>query len=114
LQVRGGKCVATDDCTVIDGFGVCLKELVTVEARSRTADAKEEEGKRNLPWWLILVIILVVVTLVGGGIWWFRKREQKRRRQHTAKFAKGLGDKEVKYFPALSLSLLPSLSVRRC
>ncbi|GAA5877543.1 hypothetical protein JCM16303_003371 [Sporobolomyces ruberrimus] len=95
LEVRGGKCVETDDCTVIEGFGVCLKELVTVEARSQAAQEKTEEGNRKLPWWLILIIILVVLLLVGGGIWWFRKREQKRRREHTAKFAQDLGNKEV-------------------
>lgn len=95
LVVRGGKCVETDGCKIIDGFGVCLKELVTVEARSQTVEGKEDDGKKKLPWWLILVIIFIVVLIVVGGVWWFRKREQKRRREHTAKFAKGLGDKEV-------------------
>lgn len=97
MEVRGGKCVETDDCTVIDGFGVCLKELVTVEARSQTVEGKEEDGKKKLPWWLILVIVLMLLVIIVGCVWWFRKREQKRRREHTAKFAKGLGDKEVSF-----------------
>ncbi|GAA5958172.1 hypothetical protein JCM3765_002837 [Sporobolomyces pararoseus] len=95
LVVKGGKCVDTYDCTVIAGFGVCLKELVTVEARSQTVEGKGEDGKKKLPWWLILVIVLIIVVVIVGGVWWFRKREQKRRREHTAKFARGLGDKEV-------------------
>ncbi|GAA5910215.1 uncharacterized protein JCM6883_001115 [Sporobolomyces salmoneus] len=93
LRVKGGKCVERDDCTVVEGFGVCLKELVTVEARAQTEE--KEEGKRKLPWWLILVIVLVVLLAIGGGVWWFRKREQKRRREHTKKFANDLGKNEV-------------------
>ncbi|GAA6025321.1 hypothetical protein JCM11491_000389 [Sporobolomyces phaffii] len=99
-HVRGGKCVATDDCHVVDGFGVCLKDLVTVAPRPRpdppaAVDGDGKRGKKLLPWWLILVTILAVLATIAVAAWWFRKREQKRRREHTAKFARGLGDKEV-------------------
>ncbi|GAA6029458.1 hypothetical protein JCM8097_003689 [Rhodosporidiobolus ruineniae] len=93
-RLSSGKCVAAEDgCTWVDGFGVCLSDLVTVAATS--AADEEVSAKWTMPWWLILVIVLVVVTIVGLALWWFRKREQKRRREHTRRFANELGNKEV-------------------
>ncbi|GAA6060126.1 hypothetical protein JCM10212_001423 [Sporobolomyces blumeae] len=95
LRLRGGRCVSTDGgCSVIHAFGVCLKDLVTVEAKSETAsDASTTRVK--VPWWAILLIVAIVVALIVAGVWWFRKKEQKRKREHTAKFARELGNKEV-------------------
>lgn len=95
-KVVSGKCVdTTDGCQIISGFGVCLEDLVSVEARKSAAKEEEKEGWK-LPWWVILLIIVLVLTLVVGGVWWFRKREQKRRREHTKRFANELGNKEVR------------------
>ncbi|BGP13648.1 hypothetical protein JCM10213v2_001580 [Rhodosporidiobolus nylandii] len=106
-RLKSGKCVAADDCAAggwVGGFGVCLSDLVTVKASS--AAEETAQGGWTIPWWLILVIVLVTLALVGGGLWWFRKREQKRRREHTQRFAKGLGDKEVdKKLAALPVSI---------
>ncbi|GAA5829789.1 hypothetical protein JCM5353_002232 [Sporobolomyces roseus] len=94
-KVVNGKCLdTTDGCRIIEGFGVCLEDLVSVEARTTAAKEEEKEGWK-LPWWVILLIIVLVLTLVIGGVWWFRKREQKRRREHTKRFANELGNKEV-------------------
>ncbi|GAA5932891.1 uncharacterized protein JCM15063_002235 [Sporobolomyces koalae] len=106
LQVRAGKCAATDQgCTIVKDFGVCLKDLVTVGARQRNSDP-EDKVKRKLPWWIILIVVLVIVGSIVVGAWWFRKKEQKRRRAHTAKFAHELGNKEVdQKLAALPLSI---------
>ncbi|GAA6003214.1 hypothetical protein JCM10207_001803 [Rhodosporidiobolus poonsookiae] len=92
-RLKSGKCVAASDCAAwVGGFGVCLSDLVVVEAESAASDASV---RWKMPWWLILVIVLVVLASIGGGVWWFRKREQKRRREHTKRFAYELGNKEV-------------------
>ncbi|GJN88729.1 hypothetical protein Rhopal_001695-T1 [Rhodotorula paludigena] len=93
-KLQSGSCAAPKDgCTIIDGFGVCLEDLVTVAATSSASESAKSKWK--MPWWAILVIVLVALALVAVGLWWFRKKEQKRRRAHTAKFARNLGDKEV-------------------
>ncbi|GAA6006393.1 calcium-binding EGF-like domain-containing protein [Rhodotorula paludigena] len=93
-KLQSGSCaVPSDGCTIIDGFGVCLEDLVTVAATSSASESAKAKWK--MPWWAILVIVLVALALVAVGLWWFRKKEQKRRRAHTAKFARNLGDKEV-------------------
>ncbi|GAA5891563.1 hypothetical protein JCM5296_004259 [Sporobolomyces johnsonii] len=96
-RLRDGSCVSTaadggDGCSVIEGFGVCLEDLVTVEAKS---EADETKKRLTLPWWTILLIVLGVLALVVIGFLIFRRKEQKRRRLHTAKFANELGNKEV-------------------
>ncbi|TNY23657.1 hypothetical protein DMC30DRAFT_442299 [Rhodotorula diobovata] len=103
-RLTSGSCRApSDGCAVIDGFGVCLEDLVTVAAEST---ASETSAKWRLPWWLILVIVLVLLAVIGVGVWLFRRSEQKRRRAHTARFAKDLGDKEVdKKLAALPISI---------
>ncbi|GAA5830244.1 hypothetical protein JCM3766R1_002837 [Sporobolomyces carnicolor] len=102
LRVQAGKCVEleydgndgeADACAVIEGYGVCLRELVDVTARSPTSGT--ESRQRRLPWWLILVIILAVLAAILGGLWWFRKKERRRRRAHTQKFADDLGKHDV-------------------
>lgn len=98
-KLQSGSCaVPKDGCTIIDGFGVCLEDLVTVAATSSASESAKAKWKR--PWWAILVIVLVALALVAVGLWWFRKKEQKRRRAHTAKFARNLGDKEVRLISA--------------
>ncbi|GAA5925854.1 hypothetical protein JCM1841_006338 [Sporobolomyces salmonicolor] len=98
-RLRDGSCVSTadddgDGCSVIEGFGVCLEDLVTVEARSE-ADGKTTPARLALPWWTILLIVLGALALLVIGFLIFRRKEQKRRRLHTAKFANELGNKEV-------------------
>ncbi|GAA5853684.1 hypothetical protein JCM9279_000275 [Rhodotorula babjevae] len=104
-RLKSGSCSARrDGCAVIDGFGVCLEDLVTVAAESAASETPAARWK--MPWWLILVIVLLLLAVVGAGVWFFRRSERKRRRAHTARFAKDLGDKEVdKKLAALPLSV---------
>lgn len=62
-------------------------------------DRERDECQVETAWWLILVIVLVLLAVIGVGVWLFRRSEQKRRRAHTARFAKDLGDKEVRLVP---------------
>lgn len=78
---------------MIEGFGVCLKDLVTVAA---PAQSEAAQAKWKLPWWAILVVLICVAGLVVVGALAWRRREQRRRREQTARFARDLGDKEVR------------------
>lgn len=89
--LSSGNCVDAG-CTVVDGFGVCLSQLVTISAPSVSDGIKI---KIILPWWTILLIVLCVVGFIGVVAWFWRRRERKRRQRQTARFADNLGNKEV-------------------
>ncbi|GAA5861716.1 hypothetical protein JCM8547_000713 [Rhodosporidiobolus lusitaniae] len=106
-RLSGGKCIEADDCPAggwVDGFGVCLSDLVTVSAVSSASEEKKDEGKWTIPWWTILMIVLSVLGAGGGGFWWWRKKEKERRKEHTRRFADELDQKKVKS----NLSALPT------
>lgn len=73
--LSSGNCVDAG-CTVVDGFGVCLSQLVTISAPSVSDGIKI---KIILPWWTILLIVLCVVGFIGVVAWFWRRRERKRR-----------------------------------
>ncbi|KAK4333019.1 TNFR/NGFR cysteine-rich region family protein [Rhodotorula toruloides] len=104
VKLLGGRCEAPKDgCAVIDSFGVCLEDLVTVAPR---AQSEQSQTKWKMPWWAILVLLLCVMALLVVGVLGWRRREQRRRREVTARFARDLGDKEVdKKLAALPISI---------
>ena len=100
--VSGGACVATSDgCGVMDGFGLCLSALVTVDAKESASGAAAGKSV-TATWWEILLIILAVLAVVAVGVWRWRKKEQARRRKHTKRFGDGLDKKESVNTPAAS------------
>ncbi|KAM0755207.1 growth factor receptor domain-containing protein [Meredithblackwellia eburnea MCA 4105] len=91
LKFSGGKCVVVD-CEVVDGLGVCLRDLVV--ATPTGAAGSGGKGK-VLPWWIFLVVGLIVLSLLILGVWCWRRRERKRRAAQTSRFASHLHQKEV-------------------
>ncbi|KAL7341960.1 insulin-like growth factor binding protein [Rhodotorula toruloides] len=103
-KLVSGRCEAPKDgCAVIDDFGVCLEDLVTVAPQSQSEAA---QAKWKMPWWAILVLLICVAALVVVAVLVWRRREQRRRREQTARFARDLGNKEVdKKLAALPISI---------
>lgn len=93
-MLSGGECVATTGgCRVVSGFGVCLSDLVTVDAVESTSTTSATKTV-TIKWWEVLLIILAILVVIGLIVWRWRKKEQERRRKHTKRFGDGLDKKE--------------------
>lgn len=88
-RLDGGTCVAADCAAVVDGFGVCLADLVTSSSSASSSAAI------LLPWWTIALIIAgVLSSAIGTGWFFWRRRARRKRSLKTAEFAATIDRKE--------------------
>ena len=103
--LRGGSCVpancngngttTTATTTVVPGLGVCLSELVSVQASGASVplptitglNSPAVNGGRRLAWWEILLMTLGCVFIFVCVVALFRRRMRAKRAKRTAAFA---------------------------
>lgn len=91
----GNGTTTTATTTVVPGLGVCLSELVSVQASGAAAplptitglNSPAVNGGRRLAWWEILLMTLGCVFIFVCVLALFRRRMRTKRAKRTAAFA---------------------------